>query len=285
MAPQTSFALITGCSSGIGKELAKEFASKGVTVLATARRVESLAELTSAYENIEAFPLELSDEHSRRALKDKVLKRTGGHLDYLVNNAGTHYAALAVDIEVSEVAHLFNVNVFAVMDLCQLFIPLLRESSRGKIVQIGSVTRNVPLIWQSPYNASKAALSQYSRTMRLELMPLGIEVIEVVTGYVRSNILRDGYVVPEDSPYLLLLPFMEQIKTHGRDQAMEGRTYAKIVVAKVMSKSASTEIWEGGQAWALYYLTLLTPQPLLRWFLFWYFKLYLVKGRDQPVVK
>jgi 1-acylglycerone phosphate reductase len=133
-------------------------------------------------------------------------------------------------------------------------------------------------------------------------MPLGVEVIEIVTGYVRSNILRDGYVVPEDSPYLSVLPFMEQIKTHGRDQAMEGRTYAKIVVAKVMRKSASTEIWEGGQAWVLHYLTLFTPQTLLvsisheyakyslanlsqRWFLFWYFKLFLVKGREQPVFK
>jgi short-subunit dehydrogenase len=167
MADSASFALITGCSSGIGRELAVAFAARGVTVLATARRTESLTELTSKYSNIKAFALELSDPDSIIRLKSSVLKETGGRLDYLINNAGTHYAATTLDLELSEVAALFQVNVFAVIQLCQLFVPLLRQSPRGRIVQIGSVTRNIPVVWQSAYNASKAALSQYSRTLRL----------------------------------------------------------------------------------------------------------------------
>lgn len=167
MADRDSFALITGCSSGIGKELAIAFASRGVTVLATARRTESLNELTSKHSNIRALALELSDPESITRLKDVVVKETGGHLDYLVNNAGTHYAGMAMDLEMDEVVALFQVNVFAVMRLCQIFLSLLRQSPRGHIVQIGSVTRNIPVVWQSAYNASKAALSQYSRTLRL----------------------------------------------------------------------------------------------------------------------
>lgn len=167
MAKSEAFALITGCSSGIGKELATGFAARGVTVLATARRTESLAELTSKYNNIEAVALELSDYKSIARVKDTVLKHTGGRLDYLVNNAETHYAGTAMDLELNEVAALFQVNVFAVMQLCQIFVPLLRQSPRGRIVQIGSVTRNIPVVWQGAYNASKAALSQYSRTLRL----------------------------------------------------------------------------------------------------------------------
>lgn len=163
----TPFALITGCSSGIGKELAVALATRGVTVLATARRVESLNELTSKYSNIEAFPLELGDLESAEKLKVAVTKRTGGHLDFLINNAGTHYAATAMDLEFEEVMHLFQVNVFAVMRLCQIFVPLLRRSPRARIVQIGSVTRSVPVVWQCAYNASKAALSQYTKTLRL----------------------------------------------------------------------------------------------------------------------
>lgn len=173
MAQTTSFALITGCSSGIGKALAVAFADQGVTVLATARRVEYLKELTREHENIEAFELELSSSESIAKLKDAVSERTGGRLDFLVNNAGTHYASTAMDLEIEEVEKLFQVNVFAVMRLCQIFIPLLRNSSRGRIVQLGSVTRNVPMVWQAPYNASKAALSQYSNTLRLvSLAPL-----------------------------------------------------------------------------------------------------------------
>jgi 1-acylglycerone phosphate reductase len=167
MTLETSVALITGCSSGIGKHLAQTFASRGVTVLATARRVESLQELTSQYENIKAFPLELSNLESMERLRDEITKYTGGRLDFLVNNAGTHYAATAIDLDVEEAIKLFTVNVFAVMRLCQLFVPLLRQAPHGRIVQIGSVTRDVPVVWQGAYNASKAALSQYTKTLRL----------------------------------------------------------------------------------------------------------------------
>lgn len=172
---QSSFALITGCSSGIGRDLAIAFAEKGVTVLATARRVESLEGLTSRYNNIEAFALELSDLKGIERLKDAVTKRTDGHIDFLINNAGKHYAATALDLEVDEVMKLFQVNLFAVMRLCQIFVPLLRQSPRGRLVQIGSVTRDVPVIWQSAYNASKSALSQYTKTLRLVRPSLGLE--------------------------------------------------------------------------------------------------------------
>lgn len=161
------FALITGCSSGIGQQLATVFAEKGITVLATARRAESLEELTSKHKNIEALSLELDDMSSIDKLKDTVVRRTGGRVDYLINNAATHYAATAMDLDVQEVAKLFAINVFAVMKLCQLFIPLLQEAPHGRIVQIGSVSRAVPVVWQAAYNASKAALSQYTKTLRL----------------------------------------------------------------------------------------------------------------------
>ncbi|KAL3472065.1 hypothetical protein BJX99DRAFT_236262 [Aspergillus californicus] len=85
-----------------------------------------------------------------------------------------------MDLEMDEVEAVFQVNVFAVMRLCQIFVPLLRRSPRGRIVQIGSVTRNVPVVWQGAYNASKAALSQYSRTLRLVS-------IQPMTGRHRSN--------------------------------------------------------------------------------------------------
>jgi 1-acylglycerone phosphate reductase len=162
MTQQTTFALITGCSGGIGKELAKSFAARGVTVLATARSVESLKDLTSQFNNIEAFALELDDRESIERLKELVTARTNGQLDFLVNNAGTHYAATAMDLELEKAVKLFQINVFAVMHLCQIFIPLLRRSPHGRIVQIGSVTRDIPVLWQCAYNASKAALSQYT---------------------------------------------------------------------------------------------------------------------------
>ncbi|KAH8912909.1 NAD(P)-binding protein [Coniochaeta sp. PMI_546] len=269
-------ALVTGCSSGIGRALALEFAAQGVTVLATARHVGALDDLTSQYENIEAFPLELGDKESIERLRDMVFKRTGGRLDYLVNNAGVHYAATAMDMDVEEAVKIFNVNVFAVMRLCQLFIPFLRKSSRGTIVQIGSVTREVPVVWQAAYNASKAALCQYTKTLRLELKPFGISVIEIVTGFVRSNILHHGLYAPEDSLYLPIKSTIELLKYGGNANGMAADAYARSVVSKVLHGYAGPEIWEGHLAWRLRFLYSIFPLWFLDWLCFRQYKLYVL---------
>ncbi|KAJ3466682.1 hypothetical protein MRS44_004246 [Fusarium solani] len=295
MTLRVPIALITGCSSGIGKHLALTFASRGVTVLATARRVESLRDLTSQYENIEALPLELGDMGSMERLRDEVVKRTGGYIDFLVNNAGTHYAATAIDLDVEEAMKLFTVNVFAVMRLCQLFVPLLRKAPHGRIVQVGSVTRDVPVVWQGAYNASKAALSQYTKTLRLELQPFGISVIEVVTGFVRTNILHHGLYAPEDSLYLPIKSTMERIKYEGNANGMMADAYARSVVSKLMQGSTGPEIWEGKLAWYLRFIVACCPASFMvcensrasatshqifaqNWMLFRYYQLYRLSG-------
>ncbi|KAK2758223.1 hypothetical protein FQN54_004067 [Arachnomyces sp. PD_36] len=275
------FALITGCSSGIGKALATTFASKGITVLATARRTESLASLITTHPNIEAFPLTLDDPKSIEALKDAITERTGGRLDYLVNNAGTHYAAMGLDLEMDRVATLFQVNVFAVMRLCQMFTPHLRKSGRGRIVQIGSVTRDVPVVWQGAYNATKAALSQYSKTLRLELAPFNVEVVEVVTGFVQSNLLSDGLIAPEGTLYLPIKPTIEDIKLGGNKNGMSAESFAKSVVDTLLRKRGTLEIWEGGSARFLRWVVNLLPLRLFNWILFRRFKLGLLTSSNK----
>jgi 1-acylglycerone phosphate reductase len=263
MSQKTSFALITGCSSGIGKELAIAFANSGITVLATARRTESLSKLTSKYDKIEAFALELSNLASIDKLKDAVSERTGGRLDFLVNNAGTHYASTAVDLQVEEAIKLFTVNLFAAMRLCQVFVPLLRRSGRGRIVQIGSVTRDIPVVWQGAYNASKAALSQYFKTLRLEVKPFNIEVIEIVTGFVLSNILHHGLYAPETSSYLPIKSTIERFKYEGNQNGMSPEAYANSVVTKLIRPQVSPGIWAGALAQSLRWLAMLLPLRLL----------------------
>ncbi len=164
---QATVAVVTGCSSGIGKTLALAFATRGITVVATTRRVESLERLTAEHDNIIPMPLGLGNLGSLEQFRDAVAEKTGGRVDIPVNNTGAHYSSTAMDLEIAEAEKLFAVNVFVVMRLCQLFLPLLHKSARGCIVQIGSVTRDVPVTWQYVYNASKAALSQYTKTLRL----------------------------------------------------------------------------------------------------------------------
>ncbi|KAH7126059.1 hypothetical protein EDB81DRAFT_663480 [Dactylonectria macrodidyma] len=268
--------LITGCNSGIGQQLALAFANKGFKVVATARSVESLDQLTNQHDNIIALRLELGDMESFERFRDTVVEHTGGRLDILVNNAGTHYAATAMDLEVDAAAKLFSINFFAVMRLCQLFVPLLRNAPRGRIVQIGSVTRDVPVVWQCVYNASKAALSQYTKTLRLELKPLGIEVIEVVTGFVRSNILQHGLYAPDDSFYLPIKSTVERVKYEGNRNGMPPEVYAQSIINKLLQERTSPEIWEGKLAWWLQFLVTFCPLWLLNWLVSRQFQLHLV---------
>ncbi|KAF5603937.1 1-acyldihydroxyacetone-phosphate reductase [Fusarium subglutinans] len=231
------FALVTGCNSGIGEQLAIALAKNSYTVFATAKRIESLDSLARQHANLIALPLQLSDSTSLEGLRDSVNKYTQGRLDILINNAGMHYASPATDIDVSEVAKLFAVNVVAVMHMCQLFIPLLRKAPRPRIVQIGSVTRDVPV----------------------DLRPLSIEVIEVVTGYVRSNILRDGVHISEDSLYRPIKSTVESVKNGGNKNGMPADEYARVVVRQVLGKKYKREIWEGHRARILRFMVTFFP--------------------------
>lgn len=131
-----------------------------------------------AAEGITCLSCEVDKTDSIEALRTHVFSLTGGRLDYLVNNAGRNYTVPALDVDLEEIRTTFEVNVFAVMMMCQAFAPLLIEA-KGTIVQIGSVAGITPYVFGSVYNATKAALHQYSNTLRVELAPFGKSSIGV----------------------------------------------------------------------------------------------------------
>lgn len=96
-----------------------------------------------------------------------------------------------------------------------------------------------------------------------EVKPLGIEVTEIVTGFVQSNILHHGLYAPEDSIYLPLKGTIEKIKYQGNANGMPANAYAASIVDKLMRRRAGTEIWEGGMARMLRLVFLLLPSRLL----------------------
>ena len=141
--------LITGCSpGGIGHALAREFKSRGLRVFATARKTDAISDL--AADGIETLSLEVNDQDSIQALKTEIASRTGGALDYLVNNAGRSYTVPALDFNIDEARATFETNVFAVMSMCKTFAPLLIQA-KGTIVQIGSLAGIMPYAFGSVY--------------------------------------------------------------------------------------------------------------------------------------
>ncbi|KAF2639129.1 NAD(P)-binding protein [Massarina eburnea CBS 473.64] len=281
------YALITGCTpGGIGHFLAIEFASKGFHVLATVR---DPTKYTTPSENITYVPLELTSTDSIKALRATVSQITGGKLDILYNNAGRNYTVAALDIKDHEVRQVFETNVFAVMKMCRTFVPLLIET-KGTIVQTGSLAGLMPYVFGSGYNASKAALHAYSDTLRVELAPLGVRVLNIVTGGVKSNLARVERKLPEDSYYQPLKADYERRLKHAQTLGMDTHTYAKDCVAEVLGREGwfvkKRWAWEGRKSWVMWFMWNLFPRlglgPGLDWYFSRLFCLEKLKGTVGP---
>ena len=161
----------------------------------------------------------------------------------------------ALEARLSEIRSLFETNLFAVIRLRQTFMPLLRRS-HGTIVQIGSVAGTFPYAWGSVYNASKAALHSFSASLRIEVAPLGVHVITVVTGGVKSRIARDKRSLSKDSLYRSIDDDYQKRQVHSQEVGMSAEAYAKEVVGKVLAAEGyfwrTRTIWAGGAARTAY---------------------------------
>lgn len=165
---------------------------------------------------------------------------------------------------------VFATNFFAVVRLCDTFMPLLRRS-QGTVVQIGSVAGCIPYAWGSIYGASKAALHSYSAVLRIEVAPLGVHVITVVTGGVKSRIARVKRSLQEDSAYNELEDDYRKRQTHSQTVGMETDLYAKEVVRKVLEADGwlwrTRTIWAGGSSGTVRWLSWILPEVVSEWIL------------------
>lgn len=187
----------------------------------------------------------------------------------------------ALDFEMAELQELFAANVFSVMQMCQAFTPLL-IAAQGTIVQTGSLAGIMPYVWGSAYNASKAALHAYSNTLRVELAPLGVRVITIVTGGVKSNIARVHRELPQGSYMMPLKAEYERRLTHSQQLGMDTELYAKSCVRHVLGGDGwfSTQrwVWEGKMSWIVWFAYTFLPTGVFDWYFTWNFKLGKLKG-------
>ncbi|KAF7504182.1 hypothetical protein GJ744_002601 [Endocarpon pusillum] len=236
--------LITGCGEGgIGEALAREYQKRGCTVIVTVLPWESNTHLVSA--GMTCFELDVTKEESVQALARNVQKVAGGKLHILVNNAGICYTMTGIDTDVQEVQKMFNVNVFGPMRMVREFHPFL-ISARGTIVNIGSVGGIVPYMYGSSYNATKAALHHWGNTLRVEMAPLGVKVITIISGNIGTNILKSDSArkLPEGSHYS---PLAKEFEQHVRrvPATTPRDVYAARVVPQTLNSSPPAWYWVG----------------------------------------
>lgn len=184
MSTTTKTILITGTSTGFGKDIAELLASQGRRVFATMRDINgknrASAEAFQA-RKIEVVELDVTSTKSVEAAVGEILARTG-RIDVVVNNAGVATAGISEALTDEEVSHQFDVNVVGIQRVLRATLPTLRKQQDGLIINIGSILGRVTVPFFSVYGASKHAVEALTDGYRYELSQLGIDVVLIQPG-------------------------------------------------------------------------------------------------------
>lgn len=206
MPSEKKVALITGANRGIGFETARQLGRKNVTIVAAARTLQE-AKATAdklSSEGIEAYPLvlDVTTDSDRKAAASFVSEKFG-RLDILINNAGIGgdgglLNAHTISTTEDELQRVFNTNLFSVVAVTREFLPLLKKSPAGRIVNLSSILGSLTLqaMPNSPiapmksfaYNASKTALNQFTVHLAAELKGTNIKVNSAHPGWVKTEL-------------------------------------------------------------------------------------------------
>jgi short-subunit dehydrogenase len=176
--------LVTGASQGIGAATALAFARRGAKLAVTARSEERLRSLDVPGAFVVAG--DLLEAADRRRIVENTLAHYG-RIDILINNAGIGLYAPAYEAPMEQVRSMFELNVFAALEMAQLAGAGMRERHSGAIVNVSSIAGKVTLPWFTLYSASKYAVCSLTDGLRMELRPFGVHAMAVCPGYVRTE--------------------------------------------------------------------------------------------------
>ena len=220
--------------------------------------------------HIKLLALDITDAKSVFAARERISAEQGGKLDCLYHNAGVRSISMAIDYDADESQRMtagdepyirdddnrmFQGNVIGVMALTRAFSKLL-IAARGTIAITGSGSSRVQVPTSATYNATKAAVEMYAKTLRLEMLPLGCHVTYVMTGAVATPMFFDQAIAfADDSPYR---PIADEITAGWKQKPgyvpQPAEEYARYVVGKVTRTIPPKEVWCGTGINALWWI-------------------------------
>lgn len=197
--------MVTGASSGIGRGVAVELSRRGAKLGLVARRTETLQEIVSEFESrggkALAVPGDVQDALAVRAAADRFREQLGP-IDVLIANAGIGSTNDSAELRASEVAGVINVNVIGAANSVAAVVPEMVARGRGQLVVISSLAAYRGLPKSAAYCASKAAVSAFFESLRLDLQPRGIEVTIIHPGFIKTPLTAGRHA---QMPFLMEL--------------------------------------------------------------------------------
>ncbi len=242
-------ALITGASSGIGKETALLLVQQGYTVYGVARRVEKMQDLKQA--GVKLLEMDVTVEASMTAGVSEILK-TEGRIDVLLNNAGYGSYGALEDVPLSEARYQFEVNIFGMARLTQLVLPQMRKQRSGRIINISSIGGKLGEPHGAWYHATKYAVEGLSDSLRMELKEFGIDVVIIEPGAIITEwagIAREHMLKTSgDTDYGALTRKHAQMFERADKMGSKPIVVAKTIIKAIKAARPRTRYATGGGA-------------------------------------
>ncbi|WP_187835753.1 SDR family oxidoreductase [Helicobacter pylori] len=228
-------AIITGASSGIGLECALMLLDQGYKVYALSRHATLCVALNHAL--CESVDIDVSDSNALKEVFSNISAKED-HCDVLINSAGYGVFGSVEDTPIEEVKKQFGVNFFALCEVVQLCLPLLKNKPYSKIFNLSSIAGRVSMLFLGHYSASKHALEAYSDALRLELKPFNVQVCLIEPGPVKSNWEKTAFENDErkDSVYALDLEKTKNFYSGVYQKALSPKAVAQKIVFLSMSQ-------------------------------------------------
>ena len=208
--------IVTGASAGIGEAAARMLAREGAHVVITARRRDRLDAVQQKIEAAGGRALAVAGDITSAEDRQRLVRESlsvNGRIDALVNNAGYGQRGPIEIVPIETIRQNFETNLFSLIALTQLVMPIMRAQGSGRIVNISSVAGKIARPLSSVYDATKHALEAISDGMRGEMAPFGVAVVVIEPGFIMTEFLgvaneRAKPVVGQETPYS---PFFEDV--------------------------------------------------------------------------
>jgi len=224
--------LVTGVTSGIGREIAQLLAERGARVFGTVRNPQS----ASPIRGVEIVRMEVTDDASVNEAVQSIVRKAGP-FQYLVNNAGYSFMGALEETSVAEARQQFETNLFGVLRVTNAILPGMRQQGYGRIVNISSVMGLLPAPYMGIYAASKHAVEGYTETLDHEIRRFGVRALLIEPAFTKTRIRRNSKFpkvaleVYADERKRLTDTFQQSIE-HGDDPRMVAEAVWNALTAK-----------------------------------------------------
>lgn len=249
--------LITGTSRGIGKAIVESLSKKEYIVYGSSRKGDG----TDPFH----LTLDVTDFESCSRAVQKIIAEQG-RVDVLINNAGSHLTGASEETSLQEIDGQMKLNFYGAVNMIKAVTPLFLEQKEGRIINMSSLGGLLSLPFTSAYNASKFALEGYSESLRLELLPFGIYVSNIIPAYIHTGTTDQSIIAPREN-HPLFREYRQEMHNKMLADAVHGIPLDKItgLVGKIISASAPKFRYKiGSMAKNLTLLANLTPERMFQ---------------------